>query len=83
MNEQIISLLIHNQGEFKILCSDYTKQYKEQLIKEPDFVEEITNQYVSLVRSVIIKEISEKLGTDSESVNVVLDNLNVLEYINL
>lgn len=74
--------LIANQQHIIEKMKPFTERRKNLLSSEEGiFQEEIDKQYEDIVKSTIGDEITAKLGIPIEDVLVILENLNVNEYI--
>lgn len=78
----VVYYLIANQEHIKQKVSPFTRQ-RERLLSTDNnvFKEEIDKQYHDVVKSTIGDEITSKLGIPIEDVLIILENLNVEEYI--
>lgn len=78
----VVHYLIANQEHVKEKIKPFTEQKKTFLEQNGNlFEEEIDKQYEDIVRSTIGDEITAKLGIPLEDVLIVLENLNVKEYL--
>lgn len=75
-------ILIHNQEHFKQKTKEYKKQ-RDELLKQQDvsFHDEIHKQYKEVCKWVIVKEICEATGKSNEEVLIVVEQLNMDEYL--
>lgn len=73
--------LIHNQSHFVSIVKDLTDQLPELINKDPLFKEEIENNYISLVKSRFLQDITKRLTVNSEDALSILDNINLKEYL--
>lgn len=82
--EAILHSILYNQQHYKVLCKPYTEQMQMLLEKEPpEFRHDINTQYQKIIISVIGNDITKSLAIPLEDVITVLENVNVIDYINL
>lgn len=80
--ENIFMYLLYNQDRFKIELSAYLKQMEELMIAE-DRVHrpEIRDQFETIARQHIMDDVTKQLAIPTESAIIVLENLNIREYL--
>lgn len=80
--EAVVFYVIHNQFKIKQLCSDILSQMKKLLETEPkELHDDIKKECISILKNVIITEISKDLALDVLTISVALDGFDVLEYL--
>jgi uncharacterized FlgJ-related protein len=79
----VVYYLIDNKEHFVEKLRPFTEQKSKLLNSEEHwlFSEEIKEQYDSLARSTIGDEITKKLGIPLEEVILILENVNLDEYL--
>ncbi len=86
MNEEdLLQFLIHNQAEMKRICLPLQIQYDTLLSDSgnKDHLDEIKEQYMTLVKQKISDEMGKMLGADAETSNLFLEKINIMEYMSL
>jgi len=74
--------LIHNFEIYRKLVEPLKEQLKELLEKEdPLFHEEINKQYIEMIKSEFLQEITKRLQVTSEEAMGVIEDLNLKEYL--
>jgi len=78
----IMADLIHNFEIYRKLVEPLKEQLKELLEKEdPLFHEEINKQYIEMIKSEFLQEITKRLQVTSEEAMGVIEDLNLKEYL--
>lgn len=82
MREQIIEYLVKNKEHFKE-SHQWLVDEKMKLfgIHSPLFHDDIEKEHNEMLNSLIITEVSASLGADYESICVVLEDLNLKEFL--
>jgi len=77
----IVYYLISHQGRIKEKLRPFTEQRNKLLINNSLFSEEIVEQYKDLVTKTITDELTKDLGVTTEEARIVLEDLNMEEYL--
>lgn len=79
--QRIIEYLVDNKEYLKTLIQDLSEQ-KDILLQTQHaiFYKEIMIQYKNTIKEIVSIEIAKSLGTDTENINLVLDQIDLLEY---
>lgn len=82
VEDSIFMYLVYNQGRFKIELSQFVKQ-RDSLLKSEDssFHEEIQDQFKSYALSVLVDNVTKHLAISSEDAIIVIENVNLDEYL--
>lgn len=81
MDNKIKDYLIANQEHFKKLTEN-SRIRKEYLLSiDSLFTEEIIIHYNNNIQSIIVDELTKNLAVDFESVIVVLESIDLNEYL--
>lgn len=83
-NELIINYLIHNQQMMQEVCQEAVNKLPE-LYKTEDVLlhDEITSNFISFCKSLIIMELVKRLSVTTEEVMNIVQNLNIKEYFKI
>lgn len=83
MNPNIINILVHNQQRYKELTRPL-KEFRDKLLANENnvFHEDIEDDYLVALRRTIINDISKTYALPYEEVYIVLEAMNLEEYLN-
>lgn len=82
VQQSIFLFLMYNQEHFKNRVAPFKSQ-KETLLNNEDssFHEEIKEQYESFVRKMIVDEVTGHLAISTEDAIIMIEDLNLNEYL--
>lgn len=82
LTESIFMYLLYNQGHFKKEFEPFEKQRDHLLrLEDSSFHEEINNQYTDLIKQSIVDGITRDLAISTEDAIIVIEALNLNEYL--
>lgn len=83
MNDSLIQdYLVANKEHLKLSCSSLETTKNSLLNKHPEaFTDFIKEQYHNMIRNIIVNEVTKALAIPAEDVILVLDSINVEEYL--
>jgi hypothetical protein len=83
IKNQIVSALIHNQHFFKDITQEYKLKQDQLLASENEsFHNDVKDQYKAICCSLIAGHLSAKMGVPMEPILEVLEDINIVEYLN-
>lgn len=82
VEDSIFMYLVYNQERFKIELNQFVKQ-RDSLLKSEDssFHAEIQEQFKAYTHSVLVDNVTKHLAISSEDAIIVIENLNLDEYL--
>lgn len=81
IKNEVIDWLIDNEITINAIVQDLAKEAELMLKTEPEFYEEIKEQYIERLKSIVGEEISRQLGMPIDSIYEVLESSEVQEYL--
>lgn len=84
VEDSIFMYLVYNQGRFKLELNQFVTK-RDSLLKAEDasFHEEIQDQFKAYVQSILIDNVTKHLAISSEDAIVVIEALNLDEYLSV
>lgn len=82
VEHNVFMYLVYNQERFKIELNQFVKQ-RDSLLKTEDasFHGEIHEQFKAYANSVLVDNVTKHLAISSEDAIIVIENLNLDEYL--
>jgi hypothetical protein len=82
VEHNVFMYLVYNQERFKIELNQFVKQ-RDSLLKTEDssFHGEIQEQFKAYANSVLVDNVTKHLAISSEDAIIVIENLNLDEYL--
>lgn len=84
ITEAIVFYLTNNQSKLKDMCRDILEQRKQLMVEElPVLHDDVNKQCSEIILSIFNIEMSKDMGIDSESIASVIEDMDVISYLEM
>lgn len=78
----VVAYLIHNQEEMRLLCNTLLNERKDLMTQlDASFHGDVQSQWKDAVVRLIGPQVAFNTGVDAETIKLVLEDCNLLEYL--
>lgn len=79
--DEILTWLVSNKLTVSGIINEISVEAKIMLAEDPEFYEDITEQYENRVKNLVAEEISRQLGFSIDIIYEILEEPEVQEYL--